>query len=168
MTVDAALHPILIRPARPDDADGISALIRSLARYFLADPDDPCAAAAFFETLAPAAILAALESERYRYHVAEAHGALTGVVGVRDEAHLYHLFVAEPFHGRGIGARLWDTARAEALAQGNSGAFTVNSSRHAIIMYERMGFQAAGELQSGNGIAWLPMRLSLDATDAPR
>lgn len=148
-----------IRAARPDDADAISALIHSLARYFLADPDDPGAAAAFFTTIAPAAIREALEGDRYRYHVAEVDGVLAGVVGVRDGAHLYHLFVAEPFHGRGIAARLWDTACRDALERGNPGEFTVNSSRHAIGMYERMGFQATGALQAGSGIAWLPMRL---------
>jgi GNAT superfamily N-acetyltransferase len=155
----AVPESLVLRAARPEDATAISSLITGLSRYFLADPDDPQAAAAFFPTIGPAAIGDALASDRYRYHVAEVDGVLAGVVGMRDGRHLYHLFVAEPFHGRGIASRLWDTARGEARAQGNPGEFTVNSSRHAIPLYERLGFRATDSLQVMNGIAFLPMLL---------
>jgi GNAT superfamily N-acetyltransferase len=150
---------LTLRAARPADAEAVSALITSLSRYFLADPDDPEAAAAFFPTIGPAAMADALASDRYRYLVAEVDGALAGVVGMRDGSHLYHLFVAEPFHGRGIASRLWAAARDDARARGNPGEFTVNSSRHAIPLYERLGFRATDSLQVMNGIAFLPMRL---------
>jgi GNAT superfamily N-acetyltransferase len=150
---------LILREARPEDAGAISGLITSLSRYFLADPDDPEPAAAFFGTIAPAAIAASLAGDRFRYHVAEVDGVLAGVVGVRDASHLYHLFVAEPFHGRGIGSRLWDTARREARARGNPGRFTVNSSRHGIPIYERLGFVATDALQVRDGLAFLPMQL---------
>lgn len=149
----------LIRPAGPHDAEAISALILSLAPYFLVEPDRPESAEAFLATLAPAAMAERLADDRYRYHVAEADGVLAGVVGVRDASHLYHLFVAEPFHGRGIAARLWDTARRQARAQGNPGRFTVNSSLYAIPVYERLGFVATDVRQVQDGVAFLPMRL---------
>lgn len=158
MSGDATLPAsLVIREARVEDADAVSGLITSLGRYFLADPAHPETAAAFWPTIGPAAIAEALAGERYRYHVAEVDGVLAGVVGVRDGSHLYHLFVAEPFHGRGIGARLWETARRDARARGNPGRFTVNSSRHAIGMYERLGFVATDGLQAMNGIEYLPM-----------
>jgi GNAT superfamily N-acetyltransferase len=147
-----------LRAARPEDAGAISALITSLSRYFLADPDDPGAAAAFFRTISPAGMAEILASGRYRYHVAEAEGVLAGVVGVRDAGHLYHLFVAEPYHGRGIAARLWETAQREARAAGSPGRFTVNSSRYAIPFYERLGFTATDALQVKDGLAFLPMQ----------
>lgn len=156
-------HPVVIRAAGPEDAGAISRLITSLSRYFLADPDDLEAAAAFFPTIGPAAMAEALVGDRYRYHVAEVDGVLAGVVGMRDGSHLYHLFVAEPFHGQGIGSRLWETARGEARARGNPGRFTVNSSRHAIPVYERLGFVATDSLQVMNGVAFLPMRLDESA-----
>jgi GNAT superfamily N-acetyltransferase len=150
---------VILREARPDDAEAISGLIASLSRYALADPDQPQAAAEFFRTVAPAAIAGALASDRYRYHVAEVDGVLAGVVGVRDGAHLYHLFVAEPFHGQGIGERLWDAARRDARARGNPGRFTVNSSLYAIPVYTRFGFVATDEEQVKDGVAYLPMEL---------
>lgn len=150
---------VTVREARARDVEAISALITSLAHYGLADPADPGAAAAFFATITPDAIARKLADERFRYHVAEIEGALAGVIGVRDAAHLYHLFVAEPFRGRGVAARLWQTARRQALGQGSPGRFTVNSTRFAVPVYERLGFVAADVLQVTDGLAYLPMRM---------
>lgn len=158
-------HSLTIREARPDDAGAISALVTSLLRYFLADPERPEDAAAFVETIGPAATAERLADARYRYHVAEVDGALAGVVGVRDAGHLYHLFVAEPFHGRGIAGRLWNVARREARAAGNPGRFTVNSSRYAIPVYERLGFTPTDVLQVQDGIAFMPMELVESAAE---
>ncbi len=154
----AVAEPFAIRPGCVDDAAAISGLITSLGRYFLADPEHPETAAAFWPTIGPAALARALADARYRYYVAEVDGALAGVVGVRDAGHLLHHFVAEPFHGQGIGGRLWDTACRDARARGNPGRFTVNSSRHAVGMYERWGFVATDALQAVNGIEYLPMQ----------
>jgi GNAT superfamily N-acetyltransferase len=153
-----------IREATTDDAGAISGMIASLARYFLADPDEPEAAAEFFQTITPAVIARHIAGGQYRYHVAELDGELAGAVGVRDAEHLYHLFVPERFHGRGIGGRLWEVARGAAMAQGNPGRFTVNSSDYAIPLYERLGFTATGPLQVMNGIAFMPMQLVLTAS----
>jgi GNAT superfamily N-acetyltransferase len=150
---------LIVRAARAQDAEAISALITSLAHHGLADPDRPEDAAAFFATVTPDAIARNLEDARYRYHVAEAGGALAGVIGMRDAAHLYHLFVAEPFRGRGIATRLWETARGAAVAEGNPGCFTVNATRYAVPVYERFGFAPAEALRVNEGLVYLPMRL---------
>ncbi|HEY7771397.1 GNAT family N-acetyltransferase [Longimicrobium sp.] len=152
-----------IREATSDDAGRISALIASLARYFLADPERPQDAAAFFETITPAAITDCIASGRYRYHLAEAAGELAGLVGVRDAGHLYHLMVAEPFHGQRIASALWEVANKAAAADGNTGRFTVNSSMNAVPVYERFGFTATGAVQVQNGIAFMPMELRRDS-----
>ena len=43
-------------PLVREDAPAITALVGSLARYFLADPESPEAAADFFRTIPPEAI----------------------------------------------------------------------------------------------------------------
>ncbi|HEY0038684.1 MAG TPA: GNAT family N-acetyltransferase [Longimicrobium sp.] len=159
---------LIFRVATVDDAGRISALIASLARYFLADPDRPQDAAAFFETITPPAIAISIASGRFRYHVAESADELAGIVGVRDAGHLYHLMVAEPFHRRGIASRLWDVAKNAAVADGNTGQFTVNSSVNAVRVYERFGFTATGTVQVQNGIAFVPMELRGDLPSAGR
>jgi GNAT superfamily N-acetyltransferase len=157
MTTDRA--PVTIREAKPEDAGAISALVTSLAPFFLADPGDLQAAAPFFATISPEAFRGNFASGRFRYHVAESDGELAGFVGVRDDQHLYHLFVAERFHRRGLAARLWEVAKAAARAAGNSGRFTVNSSRYAIPVYERFGFQATGPEVHKDGVTFVPMAL---------
>src|SRR5690606_40652166 len=75
----------------------------------------------------------------FDYHVAEVAGEIVGVVGMRDGSHVYHLFVAEEHQGRGLGRALWEHAKAECLRRGRPAAFTVNSSRGAVPIYERFG-----------------------------
>lgn len=150
---------LTLREATAEDAGRISALIASLSRHFLADPNRPQDAAAFFETIAPAAIADSIASGRYRYHLAESGGELAGIVGVRDAGHLYHLMVAEPLHGQGIASTLWNAARKAAASEGNTGRFTVNSSLNAVPLYQRFGFTATGAVQVQNGIAFVPMML---------
>lgn len=101
-------------------------------------------------------------ASNYCFHVAEAQGQVAGVVGVRDGAHLFTLFVAEDFQGQGLGRRLWELARAECLAAGNPGAFTVNSSKYAVPVYERFGFVVAGPVQSRSGVLFVPMKMTLN------
>jgi len=149
----------ILREAKPGDAEAVSALVTSLAPLFLADPGDLEAAAPFLATVSPEAFRGYLASDRFRYHVAESNGELAGVVGVRDHQHLFHLFVAERFHRRGLAARLWAVARVAARAAGNPGRFTVNSSRYAIPVYERFGFRATGPEVHKDGVTFVPMAL---------
>lgn len=46
----------------------------------------------------------------YRYHVAEMDAKLVGVIGIRDNVHLYHLFVAERYQRQGLAKKLWQFA----------------------------------------------------------
>jgi GNAT superfamily N-acetyltransferase len=151
---------IIIRRAKPEDADAISVLITALAHYGLADPSRPEDAAPFLASISPEGVAGALGDARYRHHVAEEGGAIVGVVATRDDSHLYHLFVDEAFHGRGIAARLWEIARSQSVAAGNPGRFTVNATRHAVPVYERFGFVAADALQIKEGVAFVPMVLT--------
>jgi GNAT superfamily N-acetyltransferase len=153
------MEALPIRAATPDDAPAIAALVLSLARYFLADPERPENAENFFRTITPAVVAENMRGGRFRYHVAEDDGALAGVVAMRDGAHLYHLFVAERLHRRGLATRLWERARDEALATGNPGRFTVNASLFAIPLYERLGFGASAAPVIQDGIAFQAMEL---------
>jgi GNAT superfamily N-acetyltransferase len=100
-------------------------------------------------------------SPAYRYLVAEAEGRLAGVAAMRDDRHLYHLFIAPAAQGLGLARRLWTMLLEAALQAGDPGEFTVNSSLAAVPVYERFGFRAAGPRTEANGIAFVPMRLRL-------
>lgn len=145
-----------IRPMETADVESIAELLALLANEFILHefPDD--AKAAFLRKNNARRIQAFVE-RGYRYHVAELDGRLIGFVGVRDNKHLYHLFVANDFQRQGVGTALWNVARAECIVTGNPGEFTVNASNNAVAMYERLGFVRVAPTQNNDGVAFNPM-----------
>ena len=84
---------------------------------------------------------------------------MAGVIAIRGNRHLYHLFVSERFQGKGVARRLWDVAKAASLDAGNPGVFTVNSSRYAVGLYETFGFAGQSEAIDRSGVICIPMKL---------
>lgn len=138
------------------DAAAISALIRSLSDPFFQSPGG-AGAERFLDAIGTAAIASYLTAGNFRYLVAESAGALVGVVALRDDTHLYHLFVADACQGRGVARRLWNLVRAEAEHAAGARRFTVNASLNAVPVYERFGFRATGPQVALHGVVFLPM-----------
>ncbi|MFD2366104.1 GNAT family N-acetyltransferase [Pseudoduganella sp. GCM10020061] len=147
-----------IRIANASDADAISALIGSVMHHLTIDPAGH-GAEAFIATMSPASIATTIAAPNMHYLVGFEGGVLAGAVALRDNRHLYHLFVAPAFQRRGLATRLWQAVHDHARAHGNPGLFTVNSSIHAVPLYEALGFRATGTRTEMNGIAFLPMQL---------
>lgn len=148
-----------IQRAMAADAPAISQLIVSLSRFFTLDPQGK-GAEAFLQTIAPASIQALIEAPNMLYFKAVQGEQLAAVIALRDNAHIYHLFVAPAFQGKGLSRMLWEHVHALARSLGNAGHFTVNSTPHAIAVYERFGFTATGPQVETKGIAFVPMRYS--------
>ena len=140
------------------DAEAIGSLILGLSDPFFLDPSRS-GAGPFLASVQPESQRRYLEAGNYSYHVARSQGQLVGVVALRDNAHLFHLFVAKPYQGLGLARRLWQVVQAEALQAGNPGRFTVNASLNAVPVYERFGFLRQREVQRVHGIAFQPMSL---------
>ena len=157
--------PPAIRAATAEDAPAIAQLIADVASEFILAEVTPEARALFLATHDSTAIARFINGS-FRYHIAECAGRIVGVVGVRDNAHLYSLFVSKPFQGQGVGRRLWQHAVQECLGLGNPGAFTVNSSLNAVAAYARLGFSASDGAQVRDGISFVPMNLNLTAGTA--
>ena len=92
------------------------------------------------------------------YVVAEIDNGIAGFIAMRDHKHIFHMFVDKAQHRQGVAAALWHVVRQAALAAGNSGTFTVNSSNYAVPVYEKMGFVRTAEMQCKNGIFYNPMQ----------
>jgi GNAT superfamily N-acetyltransferase len=147
------------RAATVDDAAAISALVVSLSGAALLSPDG-AGAEGFFASVSEAAIRGYVQSPRYDFRVSLADdGRLAAIGAMRDNRHLFELFVAPSHQGHGLARRLWTALHEAALARGNPGAFTVNATLAAQAMYERFGFVATGPAQRVHGIAFQPMRL---------
>lgn len=149
---------LIIREASESDAEAISALIISLAHYFLSDPESE-EVKPFLETLTAAATAERIASQNYSYYVAESDSELGGVIALRDNSHVYHLFVQEQAHRLGVARALWEHARTRSGAT----AFTVNSSLFAVPVYERLGFTASAAPRSENGLVFVPMEYGHDS-----
>lgn len=149
-----------IRLATADDAGSISTLILPLAEKYIAHEFSEQGSRKLLSGMTPVAIRNYIDSG-FRYHVAEQSGRIVGVVATRDNSHLYHLFVAEPYQGRGLARRLWDSARRACREAGNPGEYTVNSSRLAVGMYEKLGFRREKE-RIIEGVAAVSMRFRED------
>ncbi len=142
----------------PPDIEPVANLLSELASEFIIGEFDPEAQKRFLEENNAEAIRGFVASG-FRYRVAEVDGMLAGFIGIRDNKHLYHLFVAQSLQRRGIGRMLWDVAKRECETSGHRGAFTVNSSSHAMPVYERWGFRQDGPAKHSNGVTYNPMKL---------
>jgi GNAT superfamily N-acetyltransferase len=152
------MNKLTIRPALPGDAAAISALIVPLLPLLTLEPNG-AGAEKFIETMHTPAIGRVLADDRYDYQLGYVDDELAGVAAVRDHAHLFHLFVATKWQGRGYGRLLWQAARRRALPSNSNGVFTVNSSPFALEMYRHLGFVATAPRAEHDGIAYIPMRL---------
>jgi GNAT superfamily N-acetyltransferase len=148
-----------IRAATTADAPAISELVCSVARekVFADGPEEGCKY--FMAMNTPAATAGKMDSDAYRYYVAEMDGRLVGVVAMLNNAQVYHLFVDTAQHGKGIGRKLWEHARDECLKRGNPGRFSTDSTLDAVKGFERLGFKVSGEQRIRNGHPSLPMTL---------
>lgn len=149
-----------IRQATIEDAPAISQLIVPLAETHIAHEFTPEGAANLLKYMQPEAIQQCFE-DGYDYHVAEEHGVIVGAVGTRDNSHLYHLFVADAWSGRGFARQLWLTALNACRERADIECFTVYSSAYAIGMYRGFGFVQTGPADVRNGVSSFPMKLTV-------
>ncbi|MDH3377525.1 MAG: GNAT family N-acetyltransferase [Gammaproteobacteria bacterium] len=150
-----------IREAGLDDANEIGKLICTLATKFITPEFSSQAREHFLSSNNGKSVEQNMKSG-FSYFVATDSKQLVGVVGVKDNSHLYHLFVVEHYQGMGLARRLWGIAMDECKRKGNRGTFTVNSSNNAIGVYEKLGFERAGPTVEKDGVFFNPMEYRSD------
>jgi GNAT superfamily N-acetyltransferase len=160
-----------IRRATIVDADAISALVHSVAHYFTIHADGQ-GAEEFFKSITTDAIRGYLKSEQYVYWVAyreqgqeqkQGQDHIIAAIALRDNSHLYHLFVASEQQSQGYARQLWQQLQLHAAQRGNPGNFTVNASLYAEKMYAKFGFTPTAEVQEMHGLRFIPMHKRIDA-----
>lgn len=149
-----------IRKARTEDASQVSELIGRVAYCFASSASDEVAPW-FLESVTSSAIAEYINDAKFNYLVGLVGPVLAGVIAVRDTTHVHHLFVAPEFHRKALATKLWERAKADALASGNKEGFSVRSSEFAVPVYERFGFRVIGARAEKDGIVFVPMKLEL-------
>jgi GNAT superfamily N-acetyltransferase len=153
---------MLIRRLEPADIPAVARLLRALALEFIVNQATPEEASTFLRENDEDGVRGFV-ARGHVCHVALIDGELAGFVGVRDRSHLFHLYVDKRWHRQGVGRRLWDVARDAAIAAGNPGSFTVNSSAFALPVYQAFGFVCTAPMQCLRGVRFYPMQLTVSA-----
>jgi GNAT superfamily N-acetyltransferase len=149
---------MMIRPLHTTDIDAVAALLHALALSYIVNESTPEAAAGFIRENNADGIRAYIEAGM-AYHVAEKDGKIAGFIAIRDNKHLFHMFVDPAWHRQGIASALWNSAREAALQAGNPGVFTVNASNYALPVYQKLGFVQTEATQCKAGLYFNPMQL---------
>ena len=143
-----------IRPATPDDAPRLAALVRALERFDRLREEPLPEAIARIQ----AALAGAGEGGRSLYVAETEAGDLAGYVAVHwlpylilrgPEGFVSELFLAAEARGQGIGSRLLDTVVAEARARGCSRLGLLNNRRRESYerhFYAQHGWQERGDM----------------------
>lgn len=148
-----------IRPLVHTDIAAVARLLATLTDEFIAHESAPDCAAAFKRQHNEDAIRSFVATGMV-YYVAELGGSVAGFIALRDNQHVFHLFVDQAHHRKGIARALWQVAREAAVKAGNAGVFTVNSSNYALPAYQSMGFERTDVMQFKDGIYYNPMQLN--------
>jgi len=147
---------MLIRPIAPADIPPAAGLLRRVAEEFILHESASADAAHFLSEQSEDGLRGFIAAGMV-YHVAVVDGELAGFIGMRERSHVFHLFVDKRWQRRGIARRLWETARAAALAPDHPGVFTVNASNYALPLYEALGFVRTAPMQFRQ-VCYNPMR----------
>lgn len=144
-----------IRTANITDVPQLADLAKSLAHYYLSDPSGGLPSW-LADTLTYEAFASRLSSAEYFNFVYEEDGSVIAYISINKNGHLYHLFVAEQFQGKGISRLLWECAKKS--CQCNS--YSLRSSLYAIPVYKRFGFSESGPVRTKDGVSFQPMEYS--------
>ncbi|MEN3276394.1 MAG: hypothetical protein V7631_2184 [Massilia sp.] len=148
---------MLIRPPLDADLPAMARLLRASALEFIVHESPPEGACTFLRENDEAGLRAYLHAGHV-YHLALAEDALAGFIAIRDNSHVFHLFVDRARQRQGIARRLWEVARAAAVRRGGDGSFTVNASNYAVPVYAAWGFERTAPTQCVKGLYFNPMR----------
>lgn len=150
-----------LRPGIRDDAAAISSLLTALSSKYIIGSFSDEGKHNLLSSMSTESIMGFFDSG-FRYHVGEVDGKIIGVVGTRDDCHLFHLFVDDRFQGKGLSSQLWALGKQACLDSGNNpGYFTVNASLNAQHIFRHWGFIPIGGIREGGGVEDLPMKLEI-------
>jgi len=156
---------ITIRKAHANDARAISELIVPLTKRYICPTCEASAYELLLGSMSEEKIATYLVSN-FDYLVAETKNKeVIGVGGMRDNSHLYHLFVSDQYQGQGLSRQLWDCLKEQAMIKGNRGAFSVNSAVNAEAVYSSFGFKRKAGIRNQHGVIDIPMVLEVAQID---
>lgn len=145
-----------IRKANQFDVDEISQLMKISAKEFIVHEFTVTGKKVFLDSIKSHSISDFIACG-FRYLVAEKDNKIIAVIGIKNNNHLYHLFVAKGHQGKGISRVLWEQVKKDCTEKFGINEFTVNSSNCAVSVYESFGFKRTAVMQEKEGVLFNPM-----------
>lgn len=136
---DVRMTALRMRLARPEDAPAVARLARRVVRRWIV-PEQPAVAVMALEESLRARVIRQKIAAGQRFYLAYVDGALVGVAAVRNDSHVFQLYVATRHQGQGIARKLWDRLRRDCVRRAGTRAFTLNAAPGAVPVYLHMGF----------------------------
>lgn len=133
-----------MRLARAEDARMIGVLVRRVTHRWIVPTQPRHAVGPLLRGMSARAIRAKLAAGQ-RFHLAFVDEVLVGVAAIRDDRHVFQLFVGTKYQGRGIARKLWSRLRNDAIRRADTRVFTLNAAEGAVPVYLRLGFVYDGD-----------------------
>jgi GNAT superfamily N-acetyltransferase len=133
------MSELRMRLARIEDAPAITVLARRVVRRWIMPHQPRAGVLALEETFSTPVIRTKLQAGQ-RFHLAFVDGVLAGVAAVRDERHVFQMFVGTRYQGQGIARKLWARLRKDCIRRAGTRVFTLNAALGAVPVYLRLGF----------------------------
>ena len=147
------------------EAEAVAALAEASFEEFIGSEYTPQGVEEFRKYVKPDAVRERIAQDHF-VMVAMAGTTLAGMIEMRQNNHVALLFVGKEYQRRGVARELLTHALTKARrAQPDLERVTVNSSRHGVPAYEKLGFRQTGPERVVNGIVFIPMAKRQDATE---
>ncbi len=90
---------------------------------------------------------------------------LAGTIAVKPASHICLFYVKKSCQGRGIGKKLFQTARDYCARTLKAEKLTVNAAPPAVPKYIRLGMEQVEEEQTVNGMRFVPMEMYINCSE---
>jgi GNAT superfamily N-acetyltransferase len=146
-----------LRLARPDDARAIGVLARRVTRRWILPGQAADVAALLLAGMTAKSIRQKMDAGQ-RFYLAFVDATLAGVAAIRDDSHVFQLFVSTRYQGQGIARKLWQRVMRDSIRRAGVRFFTLNAAIGAVPVYLRLGFEPnASAKRPASKIVSVPM-----------
>ncbi len=149
MNFDKYLEDDLIYEITNKDAQKLSYLSNSLLKY-LFDKEIP---EWFQDSFCTVEFEKRIQSQDYKHFGYVIDNKIVGFIAIKEDNHIFHLFVDEKYHQQHIAKELWEYVKKNIDFE----TMSTNASLYAIHVYESFGFKKQREIQTYKELEFLPM-----------
>ncbi|WP_164969169.1 GNAT family N-acetyltransferase [Candidatus Marinarcus aquaticus] len=148
MSKNLPLTNEFIRRAKYEDAEELSSLVTGLLPYIFKQTPSW-----FEEEISQESFEKRLKDKSYEHYIYTVDKKTVGFLVIKEKSHLFHLFVDEMFHKKGIAKKLFECVK-------NNMDVThmrVNASLYSVPVYKALGFKERGKEENYQGLEYQPM-----------